>query len=38
LVAIQLEERNLVEDLGEPYDEYRRTVPMLIPFSGGREV
>lgn len=31
LIAIQLEERDLVKYLGEQYKEYRRTTPMLIP-------
>jgi protein-S-isoprenylcysteine O-methyltransferase Ste14 len=31
LVAIQLEERNLVEALGQCYADYRRRVPMLLP-------
>ncbi len=31
LIAIQLEERDLVDMLGDPYAEYRKTVPMLIP-------
>lgn len=31
LVAIQLEERNLVEHHGESYSRYRRRTPMLIP-------
>lgn len=31
LVAIQLEERNLEEFHGQPYADYRRRVPMLIP-------
>ena len=33
LIAIQFEERDLVHDHGESYEEYRRRVPMLIPFS-----
>jgi protein-S-isoprenylcysteine O-methyltransferase Ste14 len=32
LIAIQLEEHDLVEALGEEYIGYRRKVPMLIPF------
>jgi protein-S-isoprenylcysteine O-methyltransferase Ste14 len=31
LIAIQLEERDLVRHFGEPYREYRRKTPMLIP-------
>ena len=31
LIAIQLEEKDLVRQLGERYAEYRREVPMLIP-------
>ncbi len=38
LVAIQLEERDLVAILGEDYASYRRRVPMLIPrFSQSQE-
>jgi len=31
LIALQLEERDLVDDLGETYLRYRRQVPMLLP-------
>jgi protein-S-isoprenylcysteine O-methyltransferase Ste14 len=31
LLAMQLEERDLVAALGAPYAAYRRTVPMLLP-------
>jgi hypothetical protein len=33
LVAIRLEERDLVHEHGRPYEEYRRRVPMLWPFA-----
>src|ERR1051325_533488 len=33
LIAIQLEERDLVREHGSAYEEYRRRVPMLIPFT-----
>ncbi|MEE9165674.1 MAG: isoprenylcysteine carboxylmethyltransferase family protein, partial [Nitrospinota bacterium] len=33
LIAIQLEERDLVTIHGSDYDEYRSSVPMLIPFT-----
>ncbi len=36
LIAIQLEERDLVQALGENYVEYRRRVPMLLPGFAGR--
>jgi protein-S-isoprenylcysteine O-methyltransferase Ste14 len=31
LVAIQLEERDLIRDYGPAYESYRRNVPMLAP-------
>lgn len=36
LLAIQFEERDLIRDHGKRYEEYRRSVPMLIPFMGRR--
>jgi protein-S-isoprenylcysteine O-methyltransferase Ste14 len=38
LLAIQFEERDLVREHGEKYESYRRTVPMLVPFTGKRGV
>ena len=35
LIAIQFEERDLVREHGSVYEEYRRRVPMLIPFVRG---
>ena len=37
LLAIQFEERDLVREHGDSYEEYRRSVPMLIPFVGKRQ-
>lgn len=34
LIAIQLEERNLVEHHGDEYLAYRRKVPMILPIPG----
>jgi methanethiol S-methyltransferase len=33
LMAIQFEERDLAREHGEAYESYRRSVPMLIPFT-----
>jgi len=38
LLAIQFEERDLVREFGDTYEDYRRTVPMLVPsLKGSRE-
>jgi protein-S-isoprenylcysteine O-methyltransferase Ste14 len=34
LLAIQFEERDLVREHGDTYEEYRRSVGMLVPFVG----
>ena len=34
LIAVRLEERDLVEIHGEAYTAYRRRVPMLVPRVG----
>jgi methanethiol S-methyltransferase len=35
-LAIQFEERDLVREHGETYENYRRSVPMLVPFARRR--
>jgi protein-S-isoprenylcysteine O-methyltransferase Ste14 len=35
LVAIQLEERDLIANFGDTYRRYRTSVPMLLPFLRG---
>ena len=37
LIAIQLEERDLIAAFGEQYRDYRKRVPMLIPFTRARQ-
>jgi methanethiol S-methyltransferase len=32
LIAIQFEEKDLVHEFGDAYEDYRRRVPMLVPF------
>lgn len=34
LAAIQLEERDLVREHEVAYEDYRRRVPMMVPFTG----
>jgi protein-S-isoprenylcysteine O-methyltransferase Ste14 len=34
VLGTMLEERDLIEDFGEDYIEYRQHVPMLIPWRG----
>jgi protein-S-isoprenylcysteine O-methyltransferase Ste14 len=36
LLAIRFEEKDLIREHGEDYEEYRRSVPMLVPFTGKR--
>ena len=36
LIAIQLEERDLIGLFGDPYGRYRRSVTMLVPLPGRR--
>jgi len=36
LLAIQFKEHDLVREFGATYEEYRRRVPMLVPFTGRR--
>ena len=36
LIAIQLEERDLLREFGASYEQYRRRVPMLVPSFGRR--
>ncbi|KQZ72652.1 hypothetical protein ASE06_09150 [Sphingopyxis sp. Root214] len=36
LIAIRLEERNLIDTFGADYIAYRETTPMLVPGTGGR--
>jgi protein-S-isoprenylcysteine O-methyltransferase Ste14 len=38
LIAIRFEERDLVREHGSVYEEYRRRVPMLIPFTKAPKV
>jgi protein-S-isoprenylcysteine O-methyltransferase Ste14 len=37
LVAIQFEEHDLIKQFGEKYQDYKRSAPMLIPFTKSRK-
>jgi len=37
LIALQLEERDLIASFGAQYSDYRRRVPMLVPFTRWRQ-
>ena len=37
LVAIQLEERDLIDEFGDTYRAYKQRTPMLVPSFGARE-
>ena len=37
LIALQLEERDLVNHLGEDYKQYQKQVPMILPLPGGKK-
>jgi protein-S-isoprenylcysteine O-methyltransferase Ste14 len=37
LIAIQIEEGDLVRDIGDPYERYRNRTPMLLPFFRSRK-
>lgn len=37
LLATPFEEADLIEDIGEPYREYRKRVPAFVPFTGQRD-
>ncbi len=38
LVAIQLEERDLIKGLGQDYVDYRKRIPMILPIRVRRAV
>jgi protein-S-isoprenylcysteine O-methyltransferase Ste14 len=37
LISIPYEERDIEDDLGEPYRDYKAKTPMLIPFAKIRD-
>jgi methanethiol S-methyltransferase len=38
VLAIQFEERDLIREHGPAYEEYRRSIPMLLPIGGVRDL
>jgi protein-S-isoprenylcysteine O-methyltransferase Ste14 len=38
LIAVRFEERDLVDHFGTTYSDYKRRVPMLVPFTGKKNV
>jgi methanethiol S-methyltransferase len=37
LIGIKLEEKKLIDEFGESYNQYRKNVPMLLPFGRAKQ-